>query len=76
MSARGGKRQRLMRQDSSDAEAAARRIDRQRPQQQHRHAAGADVPQPEGPDQPGVPHGRQRETFGGRASLAQALAGA
>ena len=76
MSARAGGRQRVVHQRSSDAELAAGRIDRQRAQHQRRNAPGADVPQPHGPDQPALAHDRKSEAFGGRASVAQALAGA
>ena len=67
MAARLGGRQRVLHQRSSDAELAAGRIDRQRPQHQRRHAPGADVPQPHGPDQPAV---------GARAESARPSAGA
>ena len=80
MAGRLGGRQRVTHQRRADAELAAGRIDRQRAQHQRRHAPGADVPQPQRPDQPVclpiLAHSREGEAFGGRASVAQALAGA
>ena len=76
MAARFRYSQRLVHQRGANAEVAAGRIDRQRAEHQRRDAASADVPQPHGPDQPALGYGRKREAFGGRASVAQALAGA
>ncbi len=80
MAGRFGGRQRVTNQRGPNAELPARRIDRQRAQHQRRHAPGADVPQPQRPDQPAflsiLAHRREGEAFGGRASVAQALAGA
>ena len=76
MAARLRRRQRVVHQRGADAELAAGRIDRQRAQHQRRHAAGADVPQPHA-SRPAGPRPRPKgEAFGGRASVAQALAGA
>ena len=69
-------RQRVVYQRGSDAELAARRIDRQRAKHQRSRAPGADVPQPQRSDQPALRYDRKREAFGGRASVAQALASA
>ena len=69
MAARLRGRQRVTHQRSADAELAAGRIDRQRAQHQRRHAPGADVPQPHGPDQPALAHGRKaRPSAGARPS--------
>ena len=76
MAARFRRRQRMVHQRRADAELAAGRIDRDRAEHQRRLAAGADVPQPHGPDHLAPAHRREGEAFGGRASVAQALAGA
>ncbi len=54
MAARFRGRQRVVHQRRADAELAAGRVDRQRAQHQRRHAPGADVPQPQRPDQPAL----------------------
>ena len=76
MAARFRGRERVVHQRGSDAELAAGCIDRQRAEHERRDAPGADVPQPHGPDQSALAHGRKGKAFGGRASVAQALAGA
>ena len=76
MAALPGDRERVVHQRGADAEAAAGGVHRQRPEHQRRPAPGADVPQPHGSNQPPLAHGRQGKAFGGRASVAQALAGA
>ncbi|MEA2918448.1 MAG: hypothetical protein QOJ15_10529, partial [Bradyrhizobium sp.] len=43
---------------------------------ERRDTPGADVPQPQRSDQPALAHDRKRKALGGRASVAQALAGA
>src|ERR1700687_3769724 len=59
-----------------DGSTASARTTRQRTKHGRGNAPAADVPQPQRPDQPAPGHGRKREAFGGRASIAQALAGA
>ena len=76
MATRLRRRERVVHQRGPDAELAAGVIHRQRAEHQRRDAPGADVPQPHGSDQPALAHGREGEAFGGRASVAQALAGA
>ena len=76
MAARLRRRERVVHQRSPDAELAGGSLHRQRAEHERRDAPGADVPQPHGPDQPALAHGRQGKAFGGRASVAQALAGA
>ena len=76
MAARLRRRERVVHQRGADAELAAGSLDRQRAEHQRRYAPGADVPQPHGSDQPALAHGREGKAFGGRASVAQALAGA
>src|SRR6202166_4666461 len=76
MATRRRRRERVVHQRSPDAKLAAVVIYRQRAEHERRDAPGADVPQPHGPDQPTSRYGRQGKAFGGRASVAQALAGA
>src|SRR5258707_5358807 len=76
MAARLGHSQRALNQRRTEAEAAAAIVHRQRAQHQRGDAPGADVPQPHSSDQPSLRYGRQAKAFGGRASVAQALAGA
>ena len=76
MAARLRRRQRVVHQRSAKAEPAAGGVDRQRAEHQRGVAPGADVPQPHGSDQSALAHDREGKAFGGRASVAQALAGA
>ena len=76
MAARLRRRERMVHQRGPDAELAGGSVHRQRAEHERRDAPGADVPQPHGAHEPALAHGRQGEAFGGRASVAQALAGA
>ncbi len=76
MATRLRRRERVVHQRSSDAELATGCLHRQRAEHERRDAPGADVPQPHGSDHAALAHGRQGKAFGGRASVAQALAGA
>ena len=76
MAARFRRRHRVLHQRGADAELAAGRVDRERAEHQRGHATGAHVPQPHGSDQLALAHDRKGQAFGGRASVAQALAGA
>ena len=78
MAGRFGGRQRVMHQRGADAELAAGRIDRQRAQHQRREPPALTCHNRSVPTSRPSPlaHGREGEAFGGRASVAQALAGA
>jgi hypothetical protein len=76
MAAHFGGDQRVLYQCGADPEVAARGVNRQRAEHQRSRTSGADVPQPQRPDQPALRQGRKRKAFGGRVSVAQALAGA
>ncbi len=76
MATRLRRRERMLHQRGPDAELAAGCLHRQRAEHERRDAPDADVPQPHGSDHAALAHGRQGKAFGGRASVAQALAGA
>ena len=76
MATRLRRRERVVHQRSPDAELAGGSLHRQRAEHERRDAPDADVPQPHGAHQAALAHGRQGKAFGGRASVAQALAGA
>src|SRR5258707_9103245 len=76
MATRLRRRERVVHQRGPDAELAGGCLYRQRAEHERRDTPGADVPQPHGADQPALAHDREAKAFGGRASVAEALAGA
>jgi hypothetical protein len=76
MATRPRRRERVVHQRDPDSELAGGYLHRERAKHERRATPGADVPQPQRPDQAAPMHRREGEAFGGRASVAQALAGA
>ena len=76
MATRLRRRERVVHQRGPDPELAGGSLNRERAEHERRDAPGADVPQPQRPDQAALGHRREGKAFGGRASVAQALAGA
>src|ERR1700729_811867 len=76
MATRRRRRERVVHQRGPGPELAGGWLYRKRAEHERRDAPGADVPQPQRSDQAAVSHRREGKTFGGRASVAQALAGA
>src|SRR5215468_8435514 len=76
MATRLRRRERVVHQRGPDPELAGGAIHRERAEYERRASPGADVPQPQRPDQAALMHRREGEAFGGRASVAQALTGA
>src|SRR5882757_977032 len=76
MATRLRRRERVVHQRSPSAKLAGGYLYRERAEHERRDAPDADVPQPHGPHQAASRRGRQGKAFGGRTSVAQALAGA
>src|SRR6185437_15966883 len=76
MATRSCRRKRVVHQRGSDPQLAVAAFYRERAEHKRRDAPGADVPQPHGSYQTASHHRREGKAFGGRTSVAQALAGA
>src|ERR1700761_1156953 len=76
MATRSCRRKRMVHQRGPDPQLAADVAHRERAEDERRDAPGADVPQPHGSDQGASRYRREGKAFGGRTSVAQALAGA